>query len=258
MRLLVFFSEKERLLANEADLTRSMLMSGLNSLRKAGWELKGEYYQAFFSLSIGLERMLKILYVQEYRANHDGEFPGSELRNISHNLVKLWNIVGMKPLEGIHKEILEFLDAFAGYGRYYNLDIMIGLQGKNMDQGDVLTRWATIQNKILDETGKKRYMKSKQEFVNTFGENFDILQFNLKGEEVRSISQVIDEEVNLDIIQGYSVQYIFEIIKLIYYKICEIKRNDYRLPELDEFFEYFSNYWKPYQIRNKKNWFRLY
>ena len=47
------FTDKERNLANEANLTASLLGNGLNALRKADLYNKGLYYQAFFSLSIG-------------------------------------------------------------------------------------------------------------------------------------------------------------------------------------------------------------
>lgn len=42
------FTEKERILANEAALTASLLGNGLNSLRRADMYNKGLYYQAFF------------------------------------------------------------------------------------------------------------------------------------------------------------------------------------------------------------------
>ena len=48
----MMFTEKERILANEAALTASLLGNGLNSLRRADMYNKGLYYQAFFSLSI--------------------------------------------------------------------------------------------------------------------------------------------------------------------------------------------------------------
>ena len=47
-RRIHMFEEKERLLANEAELTSSMLANGLTSLRKANVYNKGLYYQAFF------------------------------------------------------------------------------------------------------------------------------------------------------------------------------------------------------------------
>lgn len=250
------FTEKEKLLANEAHLTKAMLISGLNSLRRANIVLKGEYYQAFFSLSIGFERMLKIIYISAHRAEHNGNFPtGNELKKLSHNLVELWDYTGIKKLEGIHKDILEFLDAFAGYSRYYNLDIIMNKSGKNKEHGDVLEHWAMIQNNILKASGKERCISRKQqELAKYMDEVSATLMYNLNGKELTSFTQVLNEEINMDIIQGYSVQYVFEIIKNLYYKINEIEEVDYRMPVLTEFFDYFNDYWKPYQIRNKKNW----
>ena len=57
------FSGKELNLSNEASLTASLLGNGLNALRKADLYNKGLYYQAFFSLSIGIERLLKIIVI---------------------------------------------------------------------------------------------------------------------------------------------------------------------------------------------------
>lgn len=253
----MIFTEKERLLANEANLTKSMLVSGLNSLRKANTYLKGEYYQAFFALSIGFERMLKVIYIRDYRAKNNGDFPNSEnLRSLSHNLIKLWDAVGMNELEGIHREILEFLDAFAGYARYYNIDIMVDGKGKNQQEGDILVKWASIQRKILASSGKSRYMPAKKEFSEMMDRNSVIGIYNLSGEFLTSFGELIDEEINIEIIQGYSVQYVFEIIRMMYYKIDEIEKEDYRMPIIKEFFNYFTDYWKPHQIRKRKDWLR--
>jgi len=43
----------------EADLTRTALATGLNALAKANHMQGGFYNQAFFNISIGLERLLK-------------------------------------------------------------------------------------------------------------------------------------------------------------------------------------------------------
>ena len=83
------FTDKERVLANEASLTASLLGNGLNALRKADIYNKGLYYQAFFSLSIGIERLLKIILITQYRCAHEGDFPVDlDLKKIGHDLNK--------------------------------------------------------------------------------------------------------------------------------------------------------------------------
>ena len=88
------FTDKERNLANEANLTASLLGNGLNALRKADLYHKGLYYQAFFSLSIGIERLLKIIIINEYRVNLIGflNYFAKRSNNIS-NKEELANII---------------------------------------------------------------------------------------------------------------------------------------------------------------------
>lgn len=105
------FTEKERLLANEASLTSSLLGNGLNALRKASIYNKGLYYQAFFSLSIGVERLLKIIIITQYRSEHNGDFPVDiDMKKIGHNLIKLCQYTGIQfKKDCIHEKIVIFL-----------------------------------------------------------------------------------------------------------------------------------------------------
>ena len=121
------FTEKEVNLANEAALTASLLGNGLNALRKADLYNKGLYYQAFFSLSIGIERLLKIIVVNKYRVNHDEAFPTDiNLREFGHDLIKLCEYTGIK-LESnpLHIKLVKFSNDFAKKSRYYNIDSMM-------------------------------------------------------------------------------------------------------------------------------------
>ena len=62
----------------------------------------------------------------EYRIKNAGGFPTLDDVNIvGHKLIRLWMNAGLEPLSGIHQEILVFLDEFAGYTRYYNLDYIL-------------------------------------------------------------------------------------------------------------------------------------
>ena len=47
----------------EALLASASLRSGLTALNKCKYHDKGSFYNAFFQLSIGLERFFKIIYV---------------------------------------------------------------------------------------------------------------------------------------------------------------------------------------------------
>ena len=62
------FSEKFKLLQQEGYLTQSSLCQGLTFLRKAnlGEKERGLFYSAFFQLSIGIERFMKIVVILDY------------------------------------------------------------------------------------------------------------------------------------------------------------------------------------------------
>ena len=60
---------------------------------------------------------------------------------------------------------MNIIKHFAGYARYYNLDIMMGYNGKNAQEGDTLYRWAIIQDKILKKTRKRSNLRNRYELV---------------------------------------------------------------------------------------------
>jgi len=152
-------NEKEKLLLNEAKLTCSMLGNGLNSLRKSSILNVGLYYQSFFSLSIGIERLLKIIIIIKYRCENNGFFPTSEeikVKSFGHNIIKLIDFLDIKIENEIELKILEFLNNFSKKSRYFNID---GIINENIDYENPLHSWKKIQEDILKiiKKGKKRY-----------------------------------------------------------------------------------------------------
>lgn len=249
--------EKEVRMLEECELTSALLKSGLHSLRRAGIGDKGSYYRAFFELSIALERLLKIIIIMEYRRRNFGEFPTTNAENIvGHKLVELWSKAGLKELTGIHQEILVFLDEFAGYTRYYNLDYIMEKPGKNNNHKSVLSEWKRIQELIGYKHGKKRFVH-REEMIEMFAQNGMFWHYGMDGEEITQVGLLLDEAANMDYLQGYSVLYVFEIIKIINKKICELESQEYYMPVVSEFFSYYTDYWTNSEIRRKKDWLSI-
>jgi len=140
----------------EADLTRMTLATGLNALAKANHMQGGFYNQAFFNISIGFERLLKLIILIDHGLTHAGEYPSEEvLRNrFGHNLERLfdeaiairdrlqdrgqrfaWTLVD----EDLGLRIVRFLAEFARATRYYNLDYLVGARRIGRDP---LEAWA--------------------------------------------------------------------------------------------------------------------
>lgn len=175
--------EKEIRMLEECELTSALLKSGLHSLRRAEIGDKGSYYRAFFELSIAIERLLKIIIIMKYRRENAGEFPTITEKNIKgHNLIELWSKAGLIELSGIHQEILVFLDEFAGYTRYHNLDNIMEKPGKNINHESVLAEWRKIQELISTKHGRKRYVHRK-EMIDMFAQTGMFLHYGMDGEK---------------------------------------------------------------------------
>ncbi|HSI20795.1 MAG TPA: hypothetical protein VLA04_03795 [Verrucomicrobiae bacterium] len=137
-------------LANEAGLAAGHLMAGVTAMSKANYAEKAFYYQAFFSLSTGLERTCKLILICNHFLTNDQTFPTEKVvRSYGHNLEELVEHVSRLgrvkdldyplPSSEIHKEMLRVLSTFATNGtRYYNIDTVLG---KALNYEDPLADW---------------------------------------------------------------------------------------------------------------------
>ena len=108
------FSETFHALVKEAQFTKEMLGSGATQIRNANYATKGIYFQAFTSLSTGLERIGKLCLMLDYYLDSCGQFPDEKyLKNeIGHNI----SLIYTKSLAVIHKRSmsLEYLQDLNG------------------------------------------------------------------------------------------------------------------------------------------------
>lgn len=248
------FTEKERLLANEATLTASLLGNGLNALRQANLYNKGLYYQAFFSLSIGIERLLKIIIINQYRCKHNEVFPEDiNPREFGHDLIKLCEYTEIEFDNSLHIKLISFLNNFAKNSRYYNVDSMMN---KDIKYDDPLGEWALIAQDILASPKRKKTIQNKQELANLIDQVSLIRFHDLQDNDVTNAMGILDEMETRDIVQSYSVQYVFEIITKMVEEVRRLERKKYMMPVLSEFFVLYHRHWKPYEVRRKKDWLR--
>lgn len=87
-----YFSEDEKFLLLEANLTLATIADGLDCLKNANVYQKGIFYQAFFSLSIGIERLLKLIIIDKHRIENQGRFPSNKvIRNYRTSFIRNGN-----------------------------------------------------------------------------------------------------------------------------------------------------------------------
>jgi hypothetical protein len=145
------------LLQQEGYLFRSCLTTGLTALRKADLNDPGMYYTAFFQLSIGLERLLKSIFVIDTIAATGSPPSEKELRRYSHDLLELLaaatksdsppssSVLETLAEGGVNRLIFSFLSKFAKRTRYFNLDALSG----NVALTDPIDDWDEIVRTLL-------------------------------------------------------------------------------------------------------------
>ena len=157
------------LLQNEGYLIRASLTTALTALRRANLADRGQYYTAFFQLSIGLERLLKVILIIRHMADHSLATPSSQhIRAFGHDLGRLLaevaglvrpnQIAAFERLtrDSVERDLLTLLNRFARSARYHNLDSLAA--GETAI--DPLAEWAGVINRILSEDLRPRQKRA--------------------------------------------------------------------------------------------------
>ena len=141
-------------LINEALFTGEMLCAGYTQIRKANYAKRGTYFQAFTSLSTGIERIGKLNLILSYAIDNKGNYPTNKYikDSIGHDLVEIYKDVkeqntkyGFKFQfldnldDKIYQDIIELLSRFGKGDRYSNIDLIVGSSNYN----DPITVWYT-------------------------------------------------------------------------------------------------------------------
>lgn len=253
-------------LYDELEFTRELLGIGLTELRKATLENKGVYFQAFTSLSLGIERLCKICLIIRYYKQH-GRFPDNSrsISNNRHNLIKLvgelFDINSNNNLKEIHINILKHLSDFAdSSGRYSNINYLT--EGSTIDP---ISAWKTIDSYILEKlVSKKQKERLRKEMACTYSifSNIPTLALGFESEDryqIESVEGLLEQLVTYKFISGYRVLLVIQLLEEIYNYLNEINESNrnkkYYLHELNRVFSVFF-YGSDYEKRKRKNFIR--
>lgn len=163
-------------LHRESSLVSQIIGSGATALSHASYgDGFGEYYTAFFGLSVGIERLAKLILVADYVMENDGKLPLQPvIRKYGHNLKALiaqTSIIAEKrnitvphigPDHPICAAVINCLDAFsdASKGRYANFEA-IGNPSFDPANEPVNKWW----NEVVEPILRKHYRDKKSEAV---------------------------------------------------------------------------------------------
>lgn len=242
-------SREETLLLHEAGLSSTCIGQGMTMLRKAWWQNEWNFYQAFFLLSIGIERLLKIIVILKFKSENK-TFPSDTLlKKHGHDIKKLIGTVESYNIDEevttceVESAIIDFLTSFAKSNRYYNLDAISGMQSTT----NPLREWKAIQDKIKQKEGLKSQSFDK-EFLEQMAGSFG---------SPKAVEEYLKDANILDDIQGYSVYYFWRIIQKLADKLRKLEYANPSPISLREFYPYFVKGWdkhEEYSVMSWKDW----
>lgn len=249
-------------LLREAGIAGSSLSAGLAGLRRANYAEPGTYSHAFFSFSIGLERMLKLIYILDHLIEHQ-DFPSdSDLRTIGHDVARLFEhsdevktrrglSSGPTPIgpDSIEIQIVRFMSRFAKGTRYYNLDFLTrGKASKNAV--DPIKDWIeTVGEMVLE----KHFTKRREAQVRHNAQTIDIVAGKFMyvahtAEDGTPLNDAFSASYHTgktEVIRKYATLYAARLCRYLYYILWELRHKCHdrgiEIPFLDELFFPFMN-----------------
>lgn len=257
--------EQDFLLGRECALAASSIGSGLTLLRKYDFVRHAYGTQAFFMLSVGIERLLKIIVIYDYRRKNNNIFPSNGvLKKSGHNikslykysinvaeelnLLKLYETLKIDP---IYDLIIDFLNDFANAARYYNLDSLTGQSNKSEEP---LRNWNNSINSIIVKRHYKPNLKKESiinELSDIIGEHVLVSFDSEKGDKICNIKDFYLEGLTVDVKQKYSMFYVYSIVRFLSKLLWQLDQNYFPV-----FSEYFNDYmiFDDKYVRSKKVW----
>ena len=247
---------------------------GVTMLGRANHAQTAYYTPAFFALSIGLERIGKLIFLADYVINSGGIFPtDQDLRRIGHDLTSLMSKCeaigtslathrdyGVRPNDPIHSGIEEVLSLFATKLRYYNLNHLVGTA---QDQRDPLALWwEKVATPICERHYSQRQRRKDETraalFERMLGDNSVVLHSTEAGEPINDIHTFFSHGRATRVVQKYGRFYTLQIVRWlssIMFELSHLGAYEKRIEALLGFNEPFGMFLNGDKyLRGRKAW----
>lgn len=266
------FNEIFNALNKEAQFTKEMLGSGATQIRNANYATKGIYFQAFTSLSTGIERIGKLCLMLDHFIDYSGTFPDFDYmrREIGHKIDTIYEnsamvvknrtitMIFLQELnDPVHKAIIKILSEFAQGDRYSNIDIVVGAKR----QSDPIASWfLTVDKPIFDTCISKK----KQEIIRNNASTIGILSSKVlvrhtseTGSEINDVEDASYRTGMQEAIAPYRQLYVLQIIRYWVELLSSLQNIAMQTGSKD--IPYFSEVFAPFHnpdsyIKTRKTW----
>ena len=267
-------------ISRETKLVRHLLGSGATSLGRASYgDQMGEYYTAFFGLTVGLERLAKLILVVDHAISNGGTMPHENVvRMYGHKLVSLLNAAadietkhGLKleyerPTDSISAKIVDVLDAFAdaSRGRYANFAT---LGDPNLSTEEPIARWwADVATLILKSHYEGKPIQARDEAnaaaMHEMMSPFAMVLYNNEsGDTVQDVRAASRRTGQTRVVQKFGRFYALTIVRWLSELLSKLASQACYTHQIDAFFglwEYLQTYTVPDEfLKKRKVWPRF-
>lgn len=273
------FSATWFLLEQEGLLAQACLCNGLTVLRRANLgDKKGFFYSAFFELSIGFERTLKLVFILDHMARNQRAPPDSKtVEDYGHKLRALFDVakticttrnvtaLDVFPPDSLPIAILGFLDDFAHPGgRYSNINKLTG--HKHQAMADPIVKWVEIANRIMCEhatpSDRKRAELNGQVANVAFGNAAASLISDLN-QQLMGVAPLHVRASELDTAAKHAIYALVTLIAALREVIDSLCDSDWKtsragragIPDVPDMKEFFQFAWADKQyVMRKRMW----
>jgi hypothetical protein len=265
-------------LHREASLVSQLIGAGVTALGRASYGSGfGEYYTAFFGLSIGIERLAKLILVADHALTNAGALPGQKVvKGFGHNLKSLTDKVDQiaarrnlkleyaMPQDPICWAALNSLNAFASasQGRYANFEA-IGNPAFDPALEPVNRWWAEVVEPILTKhyrgTEREAKVRANAQLVNALmGSSASVLHTDEGGRSMRDLETTSERTGQTKWAQKYGRYYTLCVVRWLSNVFEELAREAAYGQGIDALFEHWE-FFNTYTVTdnfllNRKTW----
>lgn len=239
-------------LQREAGIGAEMIGTGVTLLGKAASSSSGVYSQAFFNLTIGLERTAKLVVLLDYYFKNGHKFfdDGTLKTKYGHDLEKLLQDAKLVsdamvtkemyrfPDTELHRKFISFLSDFAKTTRYYNLNF---LTNGNKGQSDPIKTWnVDVGNLILKTYPLRGKRKVPDELIDLMEPHTRVLGSAEDHSLINSVRGSVENSYRSEHINKYGRLLALQITRALASTLGELGTAE-DIPYMSDFFRVYMN-----------------
>ncbi len=215
----------------------------------------GEYYTAFFGLSVGLERLAKLILVTDHALSNNGQMPHQKVvSRFGHKLLDLMNaaegvvpkreltLAFQRPTNTVSVKIIGCLDSFAdaSWGRYANFAAL-----GDTDLGAVFEPirkwWTEVGEPILQEHyyGKRAQVDVEaqaQQMHQCLSDSTYVFHVDESGHSIQDVFSASVRTGQTELVQQYGRYYTFTVVRWLAEVFLKLSRSACYVHDVDAFF----------------------